>query len=122
MLWVGVAANVVSLGMILGSLVLMKDGTIAERLGTAFAILAALSLLLIDGLIVWRALSGTRDINKKGFTGQLKECNTGRAARHARLSFLSLLRPCRQLPSRPPAVWSRRTEKTNHARLCASMV
>jgi len=64
-LWVGVAANVVILGMILGSLVLMKDGTIAGRLGTAFAILASLSLLLIDGLIVWRALSGTRDINKR---------------------------------------------------------
>lgn len=72
-------ATVTILGMILVSLVLMKNGSIAEGLGSAFVIVAFLSLLLIDGLMIWRALSSSKRADKKGLAAQPKELNTARA-------------------------------------------
>src|SRR5688572_24739660 len=40
------------LGIILGALVLMKKGHIAEEFGTAFVILSALTLLVLEGIFV----------------------------------------------------------------------
>ena len=78
MLMAVVAATIIILGMILGALVLMKNGAIAEHLGSAFVVVSFLSMLVIDGLIVSRVISPARRADKRGLAAQPKELNTAR--------------------------------------------
>lgn len=75
MLWGVIGTNITILGMILGALVLMNNGAINNKLGTAFVIVSIVSLLLIDGLIVWRALSLTGIAHKSGLAPHSREFN-----------------------------------------------
>lgn len=84
----GVVATITILGMILGALVLMNNGAINDKLGTAFVIVSILSLLVIDGLIAWRLLSPTRIAHKSDLAPQAQEFNPG-APRTARVLELS---------------------------------
>jgi hypothetical protein len=56
LLWVIVGTIITLLGMALGALVLMNNGQINERLGTAFVILTFAALLMTEGVLVWRLL------------------------------------------------------------------
>jgi hypothetical protein len=56
LLWVIVGTTITLLGMALGALVLMNNGAINERLGTAFVILTFVTLLVSEGVLVWRLL------------------------------------------------------------------
>jgi hypothetical protein len=56
-----VSTAILILGMILGALVLMKKGHIAEELGIVFVLMSALTLLVLEGI----------------FTGQLRRLNKG---------------------------------------------
>jgi hypothetical protein len=56
LLWVIVGTTITLLGMALGALVLMNDGAINERLGTAFVILTFVALVVSDALLVVRFL------------------------------------------------------------------
>jgi hypothetical protein len=62
LIWAIVATTIIVLGMGLGALVLMKDGSIPEGLGTAFVILCFLTLPVIEGLLVWQLLL----VNRRG--------------------------------------------------------
>jgi hypothetical protein len=64
LLWVIVGTTITLLGMAFCALVLMKDGTIDERLGTAFVILTFAALLVADGILVWRLLHLNRGADK----------------------------------------------------------
>lgn len=59
-LWVIVGTTITLLGMALGALVLMNQGQINERLGTAFVILTFLALVMVEGGLVWRLLQLNR--------------------------------------------------------------
>jgi hypothetical protein len=54
LLWVIVGTTITLLGMALGALVLMNNGHINERLGTAFIIVTFLTLLVTEGVLVWQ--------------------------------------------------------------------
>jgi hypothetical protein len=56
LLWVIVGTTITLLGMALGALVLMIYGAINERLGTAFVILTFVTLVVSEGILVWRLL------------------------------------------------------------------
>ena len=56
LLWVIVGTTITLLGMALGALVLMGNGVINERLGTAFVIVTFVTLLVSEGVLVWRLL------------------------------------------------------------------
>ena len=56
LLWVIVGTTITLLGMALGALVLIKHGAINERLGMAFVILTFISLVVAEGVLVWRLL------------------------------------------------------------------
>src|SRR5947208_9319133 len=56
LLWVIVGTTITLLGMALGALVLMNNGTINERFGMAFVILTFVALVVSDGVLVWRLL------------------------------------------------------------------
>lgn len=56
-MWVIVGTTITILGMCLGALVLMKDGTIDPALGTVFVILGFVSLVLVEGVLLWRFLN-----------------------------------------------------------------
>jgi thiol:disulfide interchange protein len=53
-LWVIVGTTITLLGMALGALVLINNGTINERLGTAFVILTFVMLVVSEAVLVWR--------------------------------------------------------------------
>ena len=56
LLWVIIGTTITLLGMALGALVLIKNGAINERLGMAFVILTFVSLVVAEGVLVWRLL------------------------------------------------------------------
>ena len=56
LLWVIVGTTITLLGMALGALVLIKHGAINERLGRTFVILTFISLVVAEGVLVWRLL------------------------------------------------------------------
>jgi len=56
LLWVIVGTTITLLGMALGALVLIKHGAINERLGMAFVILTFISLVVTEGVLLWRLL------------------------------------------------------------------
>ena len=55
-MWVMVGMTITLLGMALGALVLIKDGTIDAGLGRVFVILSFVSFVVVDGILVWRLL------------------------------------------------------------------
>lgn len=54
LVWAIVATTIIVLGMGLGALVLMKDGAIAEGLGSAFVVLCFLTLPVVEGVLIWQ--------------------------------------------------------------------
>ena len=56
LLWVIVGTTITLLGMALGALVLIKHGAINERIGMAFVILTFISLVVTEGVLLWRLL------------------------------------------------------------------
>jgi hypothetical protein len=61
LLWAIVGTTITLLGMALGALVLMGNGVINERLGTAFVIVTFVTLLVSEGVLGWRFLHLNRD-------------------------------------------------------------
>ena len=57
LVWVIVGTTITLLGMSLGALVLMKNGSIDVTLGKAFVILSFAALVLVEGILIWRLLS-----------------------------------------------------------------
>jgi hypothetical protein len=64
LLWVIVGTTITLLGMALGALVLMNNGAINERLGTAFVIVTFVTLLVSEGVLAWRLLQLNRGAKK----------------------------------------------------------
>jgi hypothetical protein len=71
--WVIVGTTITLLGMALGALVLMGNGVINERLGTAFVIVTFVMLLVSEGVLVWRLLHLNRGAEKIRTASQLNE-------------------------------------------------
>ena len=57
LVWVIVGTTITLLGMSLGALVLMKNGSIDVTLGKAFVTLSFAALVLVEGVLIWRLLS-----------------------------------------------------------------
>src|SRR5258708_37496021 len=76
LLWVIVGTAITLLGMALGALVLMKNGAINERLGMAFVILTFVTLVVSEGVLVWRLLPLQRGAAGKRTVPQLHELST----------------------------------------------
>lgn len=55
-MWVMVGMTVLLLGMALGAMVLIKDGTIPADLGRVFVILSFVAFGLVESVLVWRLL------------------------------------------------------------------
>lgn len=51
--WVIVGTTITLLGMALGALVLMNNGAIHQGLGIAFVILSFVTLVLVEGILLW---------------------------------------------------------------------
>lgn len=77
LLWVIVGTTITLLGMALGALVLIKNGTINERLGTAFVILTFVSLVVAEGVLVWRLLHLSRGAKETRTVPQLSDVIAG---------------------------------------------
>ena len=76
LLWVIVGTTITLLGMALGALVLMKNGAINERLGMAFVILTFVTLVLLEGVLVWRLLHLNRGAEEIRTVPQLNDLST----------------------------------------------
>lgn len=76
LLWVIVGTTITLLGMALGALVLIKDGAINERLGMAFVILTFISLVVTEGVLVWRLLHLNRGAEEKRAIPQLSDLSS----------------------------------------------
>ena len=76
LLWVIVGTTITLLGMALGALVLMNNGQINERLGTAFVILTFVALLVSDGVLVWRLLHLNRRAEETRAVPHLNDVST----------------------------------------------
>ena len=76
LLWVIVGTTITLLGMALGALVLIKNGAINERLGMAFVILTFISLLVAEGVLVWRLLHLNRGAKEIRSVSQLHDLRT----------------------------------------------
>src|SRR5262245_37071198 len=57
LVWVIVGTTITLLGMSLGALVLMKNGSIDVTLGKAFVILSFAAFVLVKGVLIWRLMS-----------------------------------------------------------------
>ncbi len=55
-MWVIVGMAVTLLGMALGAMVLIKDGTIDADLGRVFVILSLVAFVVVESVLVWRLL------------------------------------------------------------------
>jgi hypothetical protein len=64
------------LGIILGALVLMKKGHIAEELGIAFVVLSALTLLVLEVIFVGQLRHLNKGVHGAGGTAQPKDSKT----------------------------------------------
>lgn len=64
------------LGLILGSLVLMKKGHIAQDLGIVFVILSALTLVLLEGIFVGQLRRLNKGVQEAVGTAQPKDFKT----------------------------------------------
>jgi cytochrome bd-type quinol oxidase subunit 2 len=76
LLWVIVGTTITLLVMGLGALVLINEGEINERLGTACVILTFVTLVLLEGVLVWRFLHLSRGADKIRAVPQPKDLTT----------------------------------------------
>ena len=76
LLWVIVGTTITLLGMGLGALVLINKGEINERLGTAFVILTFVTLVVLEGVLVWRLLYLSRGAEKIRAASQPNDLST----------------------------------------------
>jgi len=76
LVWVIVGTTITLLGMALGALVLMTDKAIDERLGSVFVILSFLSLVLVEGVLLWRLLHLNRVTSRPWPNTQPKDLST----------------------------------------------
>ena len=76
LLWVIVGTTITLLGMGLGALVLINKGEINERLGTAFVILTFVTLVVLEGVLVWRLLYLSRAAEKIRVATQPNDIST----------------------------------------------
>ena len=76
LLWVIVGTTITLLGMGLGALVLINKGEINERLGTAFVILTFVTMVVLEGVLVWRLLHLSRDTEKIRAASQPNDLST----------------------------------------------
>ena len=72
LVWVIVGTTITLLGMSLGALVLMKNGSIDVNLGKVFVILSFAALVLVEGVLLWRLLS-LGNLKKQGFVQRPKD-------------------------------------------------
>ena len=56
-MWVMVGMTITLLGMALGAMVLINDGTIDAGLGRAFVFLSLLAFVVVDGVLIWRLVN-----------------------------------------------------------------
>ena len=56
LVWVIVGTTITLLGMALGGMVLIKNGSIPEGLGSAFVVLSFAFLVLVESVLLWRLL------------------------------------------------------------------
>ena len=56
-IWSIVGTTITLLGMSLGTLVLIKNGSIDEPLGHVFVVLSFVAFVLVEGLLLWRLVS-----------------------------------------------------------------
>jgi len=61
LVWVIVGTTITLLGMSLGALVVMTDGGIDARLGSAFVILSFVAWLVVETVLIWRLTSFEED-------------------------------------------------------------
>ena len=64
LVWVIVGTTITLLGMSLGALVVMTDGGIDARLGSAFVILSFVAWLVVETVLIWR-LTSLKKIGEK---------------------------------------------------------
>jgi hypothetical protein len=76
LLWVIVGTTITLLGMGLGALVLINKGEINERLGTWFVILTFVTLVVLEGVLVWRLLYLSRGTEKISAASQPNRLST----------------------------------------------
>ena len=72
LVWVIVGTTITLLGMALGALVLMKDGTIDARLGSVFVLMSFVALVVVEAVLVWQLLR----LNSGRALGQSKDLST----------------------------------------------
>lgn len=73
LLWVIIGTPITLLGMALGALVLMNNGHINERLGTAFVILTFVAMVVTEGVLVWQLLQLNRGANETHAAPQMND-------------------------------------------------
>jgi len=56
LVWVIIGTTITLLGMALGGMVLIKNGSIPEGLGSAFVVLSFAFLVLVESVLLWRLL------------------------------------------------------------------
>ena len=56
-MWVIVGMTITLLGMALGAMVLIQDGTIDAGLGRAFVFLSLLAFVVVDSVLIWRLVN-----------------------------------------------------------------
>jgi hypothetical protein len=76
LVWVIVGTTITLLGMALGALVLMTDKAIDKSLGSAFVILSFVSLVLVEGVLLWRLLHLNRVNPRRWPLAQPKDLST----------------------------------------------
>ena len=64
-MWVIVGMTITLLGMALGAMVLIQDGTIDAGLGRAFVFLSLLAFVVVDGVLIWRLVNLHKLSNEK---------------------------------------------------------
>lgn len=57
LVWSIVGTTITLLGMSLGALVLIKNGSIDEKLGNIFVLLSFAAFILVEGLLLWRLMN-----------------------------------------------------------------
>ena len=96
LVWVIVGTTITILGMALGALVLMKDGTIDQGLGTVFVILSFVAFMVVEGVLIWRLVDLNRHTTE---TGALTPAKNSGAEELAGLPARALEDPGEPVPS-----------------------
>jgi hypothetical protein len=81
------------LGLILGALVLMKKGHIAEELGVVFVLLSALTLLVLEGIFVGQLRRLNKGVQEVGGTAQPKDFQTEELGAHSVRTLVAPVEP-----------------------------